>query len=107
MVEIRVETVELDENGGRQIGSVDRATEFLRDRKEDLIDAITQTTAILATSAPELEVAVQPSTTFQIGTVELSFGLTLTAEAGVIVSRIGAEATFEVKVSIDRVQPSS
>lgn len=38
--------------------------------------------------------------------MEVTFGLTLAAEAGVILSKASAEASFEVTLSVERVPES-
>jgi hypothetical protein len=98
LVNVRVETVQLNGDSNRQIGPRSRALELLQDRKRDLQDSIFEVVGILSETAPDMQKAERG---VRIGSIEATFGLTLTADAGVLVSRIGTEASFEIKVSID------
>ena len=40
---------------------------------------------------------------WHVSSIQATFGLTLTAEAGVIVSKASAEASFEVTITVERV----
>jgi len=96
--EVRVETVALDGAGGRQIGPRSRTTTLLKDRHDDIEAAVAEAAAVLQASAAKLD----DSHSWRIKTVEAKFGLTLTAEAGIILSKASAEASFEVTISIER-----
>jgi hypothetical protein len=92
---VLVQVVSID--AGREIGWGSKLAERLSDRMEDLRDAIAEGTQAVADSLPGL-----PSTTgWRLGTVSASFGLALTAEAGVILSKASAGATFDVTVSFE------
>jgi hypothetical protein len=96
---VRVETVSIDRTGSRQIRSKDRATESLTDRREEIQAAIEEASAILQEAA-----AKSPDTAgWQVKTLEATFGLTIAAEAGIVVSKASAEASFEVTITIERV----
>jgi hypothetical protein len=85
--------------GGRQIAWGSSAVDKLERRLDDLKDAIAAGGKAIAESLPSL------STTpgWQVKEVSGSFGVTLTAEAGVILSKASAEATLEVSVTFERV----
>lgn len=95
---VRVETVTLDRTGSRQIRSKDRSTESLAGRREEIQAAIEQASSILqdaAAASPEAE-------GWRVTTLEATFGLTIAAEAGIVVSKASAEASFEVTITIER-----
>jgi hypothetical protein len=95
---VRVETVELDAAGTRQISSRHRTTAMLRDRRGDIEAAVREACEIVQESAAKID----ERHGWRVGSLEAKFGLTLAAEAGVIVSRASAEAAFEVTVTIER-----
>ncbi len=97
-VNVRVETVELDSSGTRQIKQRNRTTALLRDRADDIESAVQEASAIVQGSVAK----VQDKDGWQMKSVEVKFGLVLTAEAGVILSRASAEASFEVTLTIER-----
>ena len=97
-VDVRVETVELDRSGDRQIRSRTQATEQLAQRREDIQAAIVQTSEIAREALGGL--AEPPG--WKVSSLKLTFGVTLAAEAGVIVSKASAEASFEVVLTIER-----
>lgn len=96
--EVLVETVQLDPSGDRQIGSKHRSTALLRDRRADIEAAVRETVVILQESAAKN--GDPPG--WRVTSLEARFGITLTAEAGVVVSRASAEASFEITISIQR-----
>lgn len=98
-VKVLVETVQLDSSGGRQISSRARSTSLLQDRRADIEAAVSEATAIIQDSAAKVET---DKAAWQVKSIEAKFGLTLAAEAGVILSRVSAEASFEVTVTIER-----
>jgi hypothetical protein len=95
---IRVETVELDASGSRQIRARGRTTALLRDRADDIQAAVQEASAIVQESVSK----VQDKDGWRMKSVEAKFGLVLTAEAGVVLSRASAEASFEVTLTIER-----
>ena len=95
---VRVETVELDATGARQIGPRQRATELLSERRGDIESAVGEACGIVQDSAAKLD----ERHGWRVSTLEAKFALTLSAEAGVIVSRASAEASFEITVTIER-----
>ena len=95
---VRVETVELDSAGSRQISSRLRATDLLQERRGDIEAAIAEAGSIVQASLREED----PSQNWGVTTIEATFGLTLTAEAGVILSKASAEASFEVTLTLER-----
>ena len=96
--DVRVEMVELDNSASRQIRSRVRATEALAQRAPDVQAAIVQTSEIAQEALKGL--AEPPG--WKVSSLELTFGLTLAAEASVIVSKASAEASFEVKLTVER-----
>lgn len=97
-MDVRVETVELDTSAGRQIRSRTRATEQLAQRRPDVQAAIAQTSEI---AREALENLAEPPG-WKVSSLKLTFGITLAAEASVIVSKASAEASFEVALTIER-----
>lgn len=96
--EVLVETVRLDGSGNRQIGPKSRSTALLKDRHDDIEAAVAEASAVLRDSAAKLEDAEG----WRVKSVEAKFGVTLAAEAGVILSKVSAEASFEVTITIER-----
>jgi hypothetical protein len=95
---VRVETVELDWSGTRQIKQRSRTTALLRDRADDIESAVQEASEIVQGSVAK----VQDKDGWQMKSVEVKFGLVLAAEAGVVLSRASAEASFEVTLTIER-----
>ncbi|MFW6724506.1 CU044_2847 family protein [Streptomyces sp. MAR4 CNY-716] len=96
---VRVETVELDAGGGgRRIGRRSGTTAALADRGPEIEAAIVQASAIAQQSLAR----VPDRDGWRVSTMEVSFGLTLAAEAGVVLSKASAEASFEVTLTIER-----
>ncbi|WP_030567570.1 CU044_2847 family protein [Streptomyces aureocirculatus] len=98
MVQVRVETVALDAVGTRQIASRSRATALLDGRAAELEEAIVQASAIAQDSLAQ----VPERSGWQVSGMQVTFGLTLAAEAGVILSKASAEASFEVTLTVER-----
>lgn len=96
---VLVEVVELDGQGARQIGPRKRATELLRDRSTDIEEAVREASAIAQRCVAQ---AGENKGGWTITTLQATFGLTLTAEAGVILSKASAEASFEVSLTVER-----
>lgn len=96
-----VQVVELDE--GREIGWGSNLARQLGDRAEDLRAAIRAGSATIAESLA----SVQSPGGWQLTEVSASFGVTLTAEAGVILSRASGAATFDVTVRFERLGSAS
>lgn len=95
---VRVETVELDWSGTRQIKQRSRTTALLRDRADDIESAVQEASEIVQGSVAK----VQDKDGWQMKSIEVKFGLVLAAEAGVVLSRASAEASFEVTLTIER-----
>ena len=95
---VRVETIELDSSGTQQIRPRGRTTALLRDRADDIEAAVQEASAIVQESVAK----VHDKDGWQTKSVEVKFGLVLTAEAGVVLSRASAEASFEVTLTIER-----
>lgn len=94
--EVVVQVVPL--TGGRQIAWGSNKVEDLTSRLEDLKAAIASGGRAVADSLP----AVPTASGWQVKEVSGTFGITLTAEAGVILSKVGAEAAFEVSITFER-----
>jgi hypothetical protein len=97
-VKVRVETVEVDSSGNRQIGARTRTAALLTERRDDIEAAVAEASSIIQDSVAK----VDEKTGWHVKSLEAKFGLVLTAEAGVIISRASAEASFEVTVTIER-----
>jgi hypothetical protein len=87
-------------DGRQQIGWGESTAEQLQNRLDDIRHAIAEGTKAVADSLGSLPGAKG----WQLGEVSATFSLTLTAEAGVIISRASAGATFEVSVVFKREQ---
>lgn len=98
---VRVETVDFDAGGGggRQIGRRSGTTAALADRGPEIEAAVAEASAIAQQSLAR----VPARDGWRVSTMEVSFGLTLAAEAGVVLSKASAEASFEVTLTIERV----
>ncbi len=97
---VRVETVELDAAGTRQIGRHQRTTELLQERRGDIEAAVGEACEIVQDAAAK----VNGRHGWRINSLEAKFAITLSAEAGVIVSKASAEASFEVTVTVERAE---
>jgi hypothetical protein len=96
-----VQVVDVDVAAGREITSGKNLAEGLADRQEDIRGAIEAGSQTVANSIESLP--APPG--WRLGEVSASFGITLTAEAGVIVAKASAGATFEVSVKFTRAEP--
>jgi Trypsin-co-occurring domain 1 len=88
---------------GREIGWGSSTVEAFRDRFEDVREAVVSGTRAVADSLPGLPSAEG----WQLNEVSGSFGICLTAEAGVILTKASAAATFEVTVTFQRRWPAA
>lgn len=95
---VRVETVELDAAGTRQISSRRHTTALLHERRGDIEAAVGEACEIVQDSVAKVDARHG----WRVSSLEAKFGLTLSAEAGVILSKASAEASFEVTVTIER-----
>jgi hypothetical protein len=102
VADVRIETVAVDATGSRQISSRTRTSSALGDRAAELEEAIVQASVIAQQSLSR----VQRRDGWQVASMEVAFGLTLAAEAGVILSKASAEASFEVTLTVERVPES-
>ncbi len=82
----------------REIGWGQSAAELLSSRLEDIRLAVAAGARAVAVSLEGLPVGEG----WKLNTVSASFGVTLTAEAGVILSKASTGATFEVSVTYER-----
>ena len=98
MADVRVETVALDTAGNRQIASRTRATSSLTERASEIEEAIVQASSIAQQSLAQ----IPERDGWRIASLDVTFGLTLAAEAGVILSKASAEASFEVTLTVER-----
>jgi len=95
---VLVQVVPVDE--GREIGWGESTAEQLRNRLEDIRLAVKEGAKAVADSLEGLPGAKG----WRLGEVSAKFGVTLTAQAGVILSSASAGATFEVTVLFKRDQ---
>lgn len=98
---VLVQVVDVDVAAGREIAFGKSMAEGLADRQDDIRDAIEAGSRAVANSLK----SVPSPEGWKLGEVSASFGITLTAEAGVIVSKATAGATFEVSVKFTRADP--
>jgi hypothetical protein len=98
---IYVPVVEISD-GGREIGWNSNVSEMLLARVDDIRDAIRAGAASISTGLADLPVVAD----WHVDQVEASFGITLAAEAGVILSKGSAEATFDVTITFARNEPT-
>jgi Trypsin-co-occurring domain 1 len=99
--QVWVQTVEV--NAHREIGWGSNLAQKLQERTGDIRTAIVAGSAAVAGSLD----SVEPRQGWALKEVSASFGVTLAAEAGVILSRASAEATFIVTVTFDRFKSES
>jgi hypothetical protein len=95
--EIRILTVEPAADG-RQIGVRTRLSEALASRAGDIQTAVGQAIEVLRGSASQAE----DEAGWRVSSIEATFGIVLTAEAGAIISKTSAEASLEVSITIER-----
>ena len=86
---------------GREIGFGSTFAEQLDRRLDDIRAAIAAGARTIAGSLDGLPRAQD----WRLSEVSASFGITLTAEAGVLVTKTSAGATFEVSVTYSRSEP--
>ena len=77
------------------------AVERLADRVDDVRDAIASAFATVSAGLTDLEA---PSD-WEIGTISATFGVTLSAETGVIVSKASLGATLDVTITFRKSRP--
>lgn len=87
----------LDAAGNRQIASRTRATSTLGERAAEIEEAIVQASAIAQQSLEQ----IPQRNGWQVRSLDVTFGLTLAAEAGVILSKAPAEASIEVTPTVE------
>ncbi len=98
LVDVRVDVVSLDRRGHRQIAPRERLTVELANRRAEIESAVALASDIVQASAAK----VSTEGGWGIQELEAKFGLTLTAEAGVLLTKASAEATFEVTIKIGK-----
>jgi Trypsin-co-occurring domain 1 len=94
-----VQVVEV--NSGREIGWGSNLSEQLQGRRDDIRAAIVSGSDTVASSL----VSLSSAGGWVLDEVSAGFGITLTAEAGVILSKASAAATFDVTVKFTRTRP--
>ena len=94
--EVLVQVLPVD--GGREIGWGSNRVAVLRDRLADVREAVVSGARAVADSLDGLPSAEG----WRLDEVSGSFGICLTAEAGVILTKASAAATFEVTVTFQR-----
>ncbi|WP_371544100.1 CU044_2847 family protein [Streptomyces sp. NBC_00554] len=93
---VLVQVVDLE--SGREIAWGSNVAETLRNRLGDIRDAIHAGAESVAGGLGNLP----GREGWEVGEVSATFGITLTAEAGVILSKASTEATFEVAITFRR-----
>lgn len=71
---------------------------MLAARRSDLVEAVAEACSIMQSSVAER----RDESNWHVSQLEATFGLTLTTEAGVILGKAGAEASFEVTITVER-----
>ena len=94
--EVLVQVVPVD--GDREIGWGSSRVEAFRDRLGDVREAVVSGAQAVADSLAGLPSAEG----WRLGEVSGSFGICLTAEGGVILTKASVAATFEVTVTFQR-----
>lgn len=96
-----VQVIDVDVSANREITFRKNVAEALSGREDDIRGAIEAGSKSVASSLKSLE---SPEG-WRLREVSASFGITLTAEAGVILSKASAGATLEVSVKFTRADP--
>jgi NTP-dependent ternary system trypsin peptidase co-occuring protein len=94
---VQIETVSVDSAGTRQIGPRSRTTAMLHDRLDDIEAAVIEASSVIQDAAAK----VDHKNGWKVKRLEAKFGIILVAEAGVILSRASAEASFEVTITVE------
>jgi hypothetical protein len=94
--DVLVQVVELE--AGREIGWGTNTAEYLRKRADDIRKAIQAGAGVVVAGLD----GISPAKGWTADEVSVSFGVTLAAESGVILSKASTEATFEVSVTYRR-----
>jgi hypothetical protein len=97
--EVLVQVVPVD--GGREIGWGSNRVAVFRDRLADVREAVVSGAEAVADSLDGLPSAAG----WRLREVSGSFGISLTAEGGVILTKATAGTTFEITVTFQRVDP--
>jgi len=97
--EVLVQVVEVE--AGREIGRRAEVIERLQDRVEDVRGAIVSAFETVSVGLADLDAPGG----WEIGELSASFGITLTAEAGVVVSKASLGSTFDVTITFRRTEP--
>lgn len=93
----------VDVHSEGEIGWGSGVAQQLQDRLDDVRQAIVSGSEAVAGGLSALPSAAG----WSVSRLSASFGITLAAEAGVILSKASAEATFEVVVEFTRLEGSS
>jgi hypothetical protein len=96
---VRIETVDFDGGDNRQISGASRSASRLVERRAEIEAGIAAAADIVRASMK----SAADENGWRVSTVEATFGLTLSAEAGVIITKASAEASLEVTMTIERV----
>jgi hypothetical protein len=99
--QVWVQVIDVDMAAGREISFGRNLAEGLAEREDDIQGAIKAGSGAIAKSLKSLD---SPEG-WRLAEVSASFGITLTAEAGVVVSKASAGMTFEVNVKFSRADP--
>jgi hypothetical protein len=95
---VRIETVNFDRRGGRQISTAERTSSLLEERRSEIEAGIASAADIVRGSMASAD----QKDGWRVTSVEATFGITLSAEAGVIITKASAEASLEVTMTIER-----
>ncbi|WP_284749592.1 CU044_2847 family protein [Amycolatopsis sp. RTGN1] len=95
---ILVETVEVGADGNRQISARPKTSELLSERREDIEAAVAEAVDVMQKSMDD----TATRSGWKVAKLEASFGIKLKADAGVILTRVGGEASFDFKITVER-----
>jgi hypothetical protein len=95
---VPIETVETDGHGSRQISNRTRRSAPLAERADEVREAIQQAPVLAQNSLAQ----VPERHGWAVRSVQVTFGLTLAAEAGVNLSKASTEASLEVTLTVKR-----
>lgn len=93
---VRVEIVETDA-GGRQIAQRQRVSQALSKRRADIEAAVGEAIEVLSASVEK----APDKAGWGVSSVEGTFGISLTTDASVIVSKLSAQASLQVKIVME------
>jgi hypothetical protein len=95
---ILIETVEIDASGSRQISTRARVAELLEARRGEIIAAMREGASLTQESFDSVEAGPR----WAVSKLEATFGITVAAETGIVLTKVSGEASFHVTVTVER-----